>query len=344
MDKIDLYLDQVCRGIAGPRSLRQHIRQELREHLLDAVAVHRAAGLSEEQAIARALDDFGGPEEVRGEMETLHGHRLLTTVVDKSLEWKEKTMKARWLWTTLAHLTLATLIILDSFFIAWIMIFLVPSYIKVHEDGLLEAANTDVQAYVDRADAMLMTFVRAANNLSSYWPLWTLLLIVVWGLFEWRVHNENKSLMRLSALGLAALVLTISAGLTGASLLVPYVVALPTLYAQSPEPIVRDDTAAIAAALERLEKSVAARDWTEGELDLSEAWSAINDLANRGAAAPALLSRAEQPKIDQLRVALQSASQSMNDIQTAIRAKDPERVSATLKTFRDTYQTAVAEK
>src|SRR6187431_1839320 len=170
MDKIDLYLDQVCRGIAGPRSLRQHIRQELREHLLDAVAVHRAAGLSEEQAIARALDDFGGPEEVRGEMETLHGHRLLTTVVDKSLEWKEKTMKARWLWTTLAHLTLATLIILDSFFIAWIMIFLVPSYIKVHEDGLLEAANTDVQAYVDRADAMLMTFVRAANNLSSYWP------------------------------------------------------------------------------------------------------------------------------------------------------------------------------
>jgi len=233
---------------------------------------------------------------------------------------------------------------LDSFFIAWIMIFLVPSYIKVHEDGLLEAANTDVQAYVDRADAMLMTFVRAANNLSSYWPLWTLLLIVVWGLFEWRVHNENKSLMRLSALGLAALVLTISAGLTGASLLVPYVVALPTLYAQSPEPIVRDDTAAIAAALERLEKSVAARDWTEGELDLSEAWSAINDLANRGAAAPALLSRAEQPKIDQLRVALQSASQSMNDIQTAIRAKDPERVSATLKTFRDTYQTAVAEK
>ena len=103
MDKLELYLDQVCRGIAGPRSLRQHIRQELREHLLDAVAVHRAAGLPEEQAIAKALDDFGGPEEVRGELETLHGHRLLTTVVDKSLEWKEKTMKARWLWTTSAQ-------------------------------------------------------------------------------------------------------------------------------------------------------------------------------------------------------------------------------------------------
>ena len=40
MDKLEQYLDQVCRGIAGPRSLRQHVRQELREHLLDAAAAH----------------------------------------------------------------------------------------------------------------------------------------------------------------------------------------------------------------------------------------------------------------------------------------------------------------
>lgn len=344
MDKIELYLDQVCRGIAGPRSLRQHIRQELREHLLDAVAVHRAAGLPEEQAITKALDDFGGPEEVRGDLETLHGHRLLTTIVDKSLEWKEKTLKARWLWATVAHLALATLIVLDSFFIAWTMIFLVPSYIKVHEDGLLEAANTDVQAYVERADALLMTFVPLVNNIASYWFLWALLLIVVWGLFEWRVRGENKSLMRLSALGLAALVLNVSAALTGVSLLVPYVIALPTLYAQSPERIVRDDTAAIATALERLEKSVAARDWKESELDLSDAWSAIRDLAGRGAAAPALLSLAEQPKIDRLRASLQSASHSLTDVQNAILAKDPERVSATLKTFRDLYQSATSQQ
>lgn len=267
----------------------------------------------------------------------------LLTVVDKSLEWKEKTMKARWLWTTMAHLALATLIVLDAFFIAWSMIFLVPSYIKVHEDGLLEAANADVQPYVDRADELLMTLVPVANNLASYWFLWAILLIVVWSLFEWRVHSENKSLMRLTALGLAALVLTTCVGLTGVSLLVPYAVALPTLYGQSPEPIVRDDTAAIATALEGLEKSVAARDWKASELDLSDAWSAVRDLAGRGAAAPALLSRAEQPKIDQLRAALHSASHSMVDIQNAILAKDPDRVSATLKTFRDAYQTAVAE-
>src|SRR5208337_5176001 len=64
MDKLEHYLDRVCRGIGGPKSLRQHVRQELREHLLDAVAEHRAAGLSEEEALTRALEDFGGPEQL----------------------------------------------------------------------------------------------------------------------------------------------------------------------------------------------------------------------------------------------------------------------------------------
>ena len=41
MDKLEHYLDQVCRSIGGPRSLRQHVRQELREHLLDAAAEHQ---------------------------------------------------------------------------------------------------------------------------------------------------------------------------------------------------------------------------------------------------------------------------------------------------------------
>src|SRR5436190_88534 len=86
----------VHRGIGGPRSLRQHVRQELREHLLDAAADHRAAGLSEEEALARALADFGGPEQVRSELEATHGHRLLPVVIDKALEWKERTMRAKW--------------------------------------------------------------------------------------------------------------------------------------------------------------------------------------------------------------------------------------------------------
>src|SRR5688572_28432611 len=97
-DKLERYLDQVCRGIAGPRELRQHVRQELRGHLMDAVAEHRTAGLDEATAVERALADFGGPEEVRAELEATHGHRLLGVIIDKAMQWKETTMKGKYLW------------------------------------------------------------------------------------------------------------------------------------------------------------------------------------------------------------------------------------------------------
>ena len=66
MDKVEAYLDRVCRGIAGPRALRAHVRQELREHLEDAAARHVAAGMPEDEAMDLALEGFGGPDEVAG--------------------------------------------------------------------------------------------------------------------------------------------------------------------------------------------------------------------------------------------------------------------------------------
>ena len=95
MTKLDQYLDEVCRGVGGPRALRLHLRQELREHLLDAAAEHRAAGMTGEQAIDRAIEDFGGPAQLRSELEATHGHRAMAFVIDTALEWKERTMKAK---------------------------------------------------------------------------------------------------------------------------------------------------------------------------------------------------------------------------------------------------------
>src|SRR5262249_15229229 len=91
MDKLEHYLDQVCRGIGGPRSLRQHVRQELREHLLDAAAAHRNAGLSEEEAMSRALADFGAAELVGSALAALHRHRLMDVVIHEAIDWNEKT-------------------------------------------------------------------------------------------------------------------------------------------------------------------------------------------------------------------------------------------------------------
>jgi hypothetical protein len=51
MDNIEHYLDQVCRSIGGSKSLHQYLREELREHLLEAIERHIAAGLPKAQAI-----------------------------------------------------------------------------------------------------------------------------------------------------------------------------------------------------------------------------------------------------------------------------------------------------
>src|SRR5437899_4809146 len=137
MDKLELYLDQVCRSIGGPKALRQHVRQELREHLLDAVAEHKAAGLSEEKALEKALEDFGGPEQVRSELEATHGHRLMPVVIDKAMQWKEKTMKAKWLWTTWAYLAVVLVIVLEVLFITFNRVFVVPKFQKIMSEGWL---------------------------------------------------------------------------------------------------------------------------------------------------------------------------------------------------------------
>ena len=59
MNEIDRYLDRVCGGLRGSASLRGHIRGELREHLLAAVESRRAAGATEDEAVAQAIEDFG---------------------------------------------------------------------------------------------------------------------------------------------------------------------------------------------------------------------------------------------------------------------------------------------
>src|SRR6516225_5028475 len=126
MDKLERYLDQVCRRIGGPRALRQQVR----EHLLDAAAGHQAAGLSEEEALARALEDFGGPEEVRSELEATHGQRLMAVAIDKAMQWKERTMRAKWLWATWTYLTVVGVIVVQVLFFTFAEMFFVPKLRK----------------------------------------------------------------------------------------------------------------------------------------------------------------------------------------------------------------------
>src|SRR5207302_3385040 len=194
---LEHYLDQVCRGIGGPRALRQHVRQELREHLRDAAAEYKAAGLSEEAALDRALEDFGGPEEVRLGLEATHGHRLLPVVIDKAMQWKEMTMRAKWLWSTWAYLAAAGLVLLELFFIAFTVIYFVPKMQKIKRDGIFDL-NT-----ATRDSPVISWMFSFLNGVQTAWQnflWWVIALAMAWGLFEWRVRSENKPLMRHAAL------------------------------------------------------------------------------------------------------------------------------------------------
>ena len=142
MEKLEQYLDQVCRTIGGPVAMREHVRQELREHLLDAIAQHKAAGLSEDDAIRKALEEFGKPDEVRSELEAAHGQRTMW-LIDKAMQWKEMTMRAKWLWTTWAYLGLLAVIALESLFITFIVMMIVPKFQKLLHDGMIDQAIID---------------------------------------------------------------------------------------------------------------------------------------------------------------------------------------------------------
>ena len=333
MDNLEHYLDQVCRSVGGSKSLRQHIRQELREHLRDAAAEHRAAGLSEAEALARALADFGGPEQVRSELEATHGHRLMAVVVDKAMQWKETTMKAKWLWTTWATLTTAAVVALELFFSWFVVRFELPKMQKLRVDGILhlygEAHDSTVSWMFSFLDDLQWTW-----NTLSLWIL--LVLAALWGLFEWRVRSENKSFMRLAALGTLALGMTVATVITAGSMELPFFVQLPAMGQLSTSAAIRR-MATIDTSVGALEEAADKKDWFSAEENANRASQAIGSLSTAAGMLTGMTPANEQQTVDKFRVRLKEANESLGRAQEAIRDKDTERLQTALRKFHEVY-------
>jgi hypothetical protein len=335
MDKLEHYLDQVCRSIGGPRSLRQHVRQELREHLRDAAAEHRATGLSAEQALDRALEDFGGPEQVRSELEATHGHRLMPVVIDKAIEWKEMTMKAKWLWMTWAHLAVMSVIALEVLWISFATIFLVPKFQKLMADGMIDSRELH-----DQAVSWMPAFLNGVQTVGGRYTTWLVLLsAVAWGVFEWRVRSENKSFMRLSALGTVAAALMVVGMLMAGSLVIPFELAMPAM-GRLARPFALQQIATIERSMNTLEQAIASKDW---EAMQGQATGASQAVSRLGASAFGLLSRPGQPTANELWARLDRANESLLQAQQAIREKDAERLRAALQKFHRLYDPVTKE-
>lgn len=374
MDELELYLDGVCRRMGGAKSLREHVRRELREHLLDAAGRYRSEGLSESAALARAIGDFGEPEEVRSELEATYGQRLMAVAIDKARQWKEMMLGARWLWSAWAHVALTGVIAVQFVLLGGGLIKVVPRYFRLLHKGWIDVRDYPSGAFLEWTEWGL----NGAELIVDYAPFLLPPLALAWGLFEWRVRSANKSLMRLAVLASAASVLSVVSLLATATLLASTLLAVESMNGRAPEQIVRSELAELNASLAEL-------DWWAKEHDreairrgaspeeLSElhrveelrlpapvldsaydrakgqtmraladqAYAAISTLDDMGAAGSALASFNDQDRVKLIRTELRAARTSMEQVRWSLSTPSlqhrADRVAAALREFHEAY-------
>jgi hypothetical protein len=330
MKRLEQYLDQICRGIGGPIEMRRHVRQELREHLLDAVAQHKAAGESEEAALTLALDEFGKPEEVRTELEATHGQRM-TWIIDKALQWKEMTMKAKWLWTSWAHGMLGAIIGLEILFITFNVIFIVPKFQKLMIDGIIDPAIMD-----DPGVRWFVNFLHTVSYVGGQHTLWLIVApSVLLALFEWRVKSENKSFMRLSILGTAAAALLVVIMLMSAGLVISFTLGAPAL-GRIARPWVMEQATAIDASAKALEQSLHEKNWKAMPEQIDQALGAVTRLS-AGPAASTLTAVNDNAKIEEMREHIKEARRYLEEARQAIGEQDAGKLETALLRFRKAF-------
>jgi hypothetical protein len=251
MNEIEKYLDEVCRTLGGSHDLREHVREELREHLEEAVEAHVAKGLSRDEAVRKAIDEFGRPEDVGKDLEGVYGRRMMSLAIDKAMDWKARTLKSGWKWSFLASLAIFAIIIAQVGLILGFLVFITPW-------------NQETYAVLGRPlpryyDAM----IQAARFIRHGRLGWTVigLFIAAWALFEWRSKSESKPLIRLGIGALLALLTTAATWWVAAATVVPMVRAIPLIESQDLRPGTATAIRDARAALAEIQKSIAAKDY-----------------------------------------------------------------------------------
>jgi len=282
--------------------------------------------LSEEDALDRALADFGGPEQVRSELEATHGHRLLPVVIEKAMQWKEKTMRAKWLWTTWTYLVVAGLVVFELLVSWFTTVFILPKMEKLKRDGLLH--------FDDQTGPIMSKAFSFLNGLRWTWETlagWLILIFVVlWGLFEWRVRSENKPFMRLAALGTLALVLLGVIAFTAMSIELTTMLGLPGFVRQS---TMETRIADIDLAITALERAAAKKDWDTSQEEVKRASGVMENLGPQVAS----LTRRDQPKLEELRAQMKTANESLREGLQAIEKKDTNRLQSAIDRFQKSF-------
>ena len=184
--------------------LRRELAEELRAHLLESVQAHVEAGMSEEEAVSRALAEFGPADAVRGELKTAYGGNLLTLLVQRAMDWRERTMKTEWKWRLVAQTALVMALAVGYFALMGWVVFVVP---------LLAAGYGEPSASLTQFGVLGPVVLNFSRFLGRTWWVWPALLAAGWGVFECRCAGENKGVIRLAGGAVACLALVVVAAM-----------------------------------------------------------------------------------------------------------------------------------
>jgi hypothetical protein len=258
MNDVERFLDQACCGVGGSHELRQHLRKELHEHLTAEIEGSIEAGMDRQEAVQRAIEEFGDPVVVRDGLQNVHGRRLLTLLIEKSMIWKARTMKTGWKWSFVAHVALILVIAFEVFLITAPMMYFLPSIESLHRN-----LGIPMFAYLEFLADLLARFLYQYG-----WIPGVIASLAGWIIFERKCHSENKSTMRLAGLSLVSFIMF----LVMAAVCVPITIDLAmlpgqiydtqiNLTPQQAERIVLPKISATDAAFKALGEAIDQEDW-----------------------------------------------------------------------------------
>jgi len=291
MNEIDKYLDEVCRTLGGSHSLRRHIRDELRDHLEEAIDAHVAGGLPRDEAIRKAIEEFGRPETIGRDLESVYGHRMMSLAIDKAIAWKERTMKSGWKWSFVAGAALFVVIAAEVAFLICLVELVLFGVAGVYREYALPAPP------LMPSPAALQN----AQHLFGYFA-WAFvgLFAATWALFEWRCKSENKTSIRLGVGASVAATLMVAVWIASVVAVVPLARWGKFVARQDIRPIVSSAVTGADVAFAGLQRAIEAKDWRAAMDRIAAMNKALLPLHMRQASAATLVAMKTRGDVQQV--------------------------------------------
>ncbi|UCG57188.1 MAG: hypothetical protein JSU70_20275 [Phycisphaerales bacterium] len=281
MNDVERFLDRACCGVGGSPELRRHLRKELQEHLTAEIDGNIAAGMAREEAAQKAMEEFGDPVMIRDGLQAVHGRRLTTLLIEKSMAWKERTMKTGWKWSFVAHVALILTIAAEVFLVVAPPLYILPQIFALHEH-----LGTPTFAYLGTIRGFLGLLL-----FDLFWIPWLCMLLVLagWGVFEWKYRSENKSTVRLAGLSLVSFVMFLLLAMICVPMTIDLAILPGQIYElqvnltpQQAQSIVFPRIAEGDAAFEELSAAIDREDWQAMDLSakqLSDTYQSLRDIS-----------------------------------------------------------------